>query len=54
MLLVYVGCAVLVGLFARWWALIPLVLLAAYQGFWVIMLVVRRSQRRLPSREQPE
>ncbi|MDX6237991.1 MAG: hypothetical protein QOG10_2806, partial [Kribbellaceae bacterium] len=28
MLLVYVGCAVLVGLFARWWALIPLVLLA--------------------------
>lgn len=48
LLVLFIACAILIGIFAPWWGMIPVVLLAAYQAFWVVMLVVRRTQGRLP------
>jgi hypothetical protein len=48
MMVIFAGCIVLTMTFAPWWGSIPVVLLFAYQGFWIIMLLRRRSQGRLP------
>ena len=50
MLLVFLGCTIAVLILAPWWGAIPLALLTAYQGLWVVMLLIRRGQGRLPTR----
>jgi hypothetical protein len=46
----YLGCIGLTMWAAPWWASTPCWPLMVYQAFWVVMLLRRRSQGRLPTK----